>query len=103
MFEEVGALAGVFIVMLYISVFMDAFVIFSVLVRKVADTREYAAAVLKWPKIIILFISAAVMLMYVFMGNFSTYTIVVEIALSVLLLADGICSTIIKKKYGTKR
>ena len=103
MFKEVGTIAGIFIVMLYISVFMDAFVIFSIMVRKVADTKEYAAAVLKWPKIVILFISAVIVLWHIVTGNFSAFTIIIEIILCVLLLADGTASTIIKKKYGRKK
>lgn len=103
MFKEVGAAAGIFMVMLYISVFMDAFVMFNIMIRKIAEVREYAAAVLKWPKIVILFISSAIMLAYAVIGNFSVYTVVVELLLCVLLLADGIISTIIKKKYGRKK
>ena len=103
MFKEVGTAAGVFIIMLYISVFMDAFVMFSIMIKKVAEAREYAAAVLKWLKIIILFISSAIMLAYAVIGDFSVYTIVVELLLCLLLLADGIISTVIKKKYGKKK
>ena len=101
MFKEVGTVAGIFIIMLYISVLMDAFVMFNIMIRKIAEVKEYAAAVLKWPKIAILFISAAVMLAYPIVGNFSVYTVVIELLLCVLLLADGIISTIIKKKYGS--
>lgn len=103
MFKEVGTAAGIFMVMLYISVFMDGFVIFSVMVRKVADVREYAAAVLKWPKITILFISAAVMFFYMIAGDFSVYTVAAEAVLCALLIADGTVSTVIKTKYGKKK
>lgn len=103
MFEEIGALAGALIIALYVSVFMDAFVIFSIMIRKVADAHEYAAAVLKWPKIIILYISGAVMLFFALTSGVSFHTAVTELVLCALLTADGAVSTVIKKKYGKKK
>ena len=100
MFQELGTVAGVFILMLYLSVFMDAFVIFSIMVRKIASASEYAAAVLKWAKIVILFISAAVMFFFAITGGFSLKVTIIMAILGTLLAADGVISTIIKKKYG---
>lgn len=60
MLDEVGAVPGMFIIILYIAAAMDGFVIFSIMVRKIADVNEYASDVLKWQKIVLLYIAAAV-------------------------------------------
>lgn len=103
MFQELGTAAGILILMLYLSVFMDAFVIFNIMVRKIASASEYAAAVLKWAKIAILFISAAVMFYFAIFYGFSLKVTIIMVILGVLLAADGVLSTIIKKKYGKKK
>lgn len=103
MFQELGTAAGILILMLYLSVFMDAFVIFNIMVRKIASASEYAAAVLKWAKITILFISAAVMFYLAVSYGFSIKVTIIMVILGILLAADGVISTIIKKKYGKKK
>lgn len=103
MFQELGTAAGILILMLYLSVFMDAFVIFSIMVRKIASASEYAAAVLKWAKISILFISAALMFFFAISGGYSLKVTIIMALLGILLAADGVLSTIIKKKYGKKK
>lgn len=101
--DEMGAVAGIFVVMLYIAAAMDGFVMFSVTVRKIADVKEYAAAVLKWHKITLLYAAAAVVLWYAVFGGYSLYITVILAVLCVLLLADGVLSTVIKKKFGAKK
>lgn len=103
MLDEVGAVAGIFVIMLYIAAAMDGIVIFSIMVRKVADVNEYTSAVLKWKKIVLLYIAAAVVLWYAAFGGYSVRITVIMWVLCVLLLADGILSTIIKKKFGAKK
>lgn len=103
MFQELGMAAGLFILMLYLAVLMDAFVIFSIMVRKIASASEYAAAVLKWAKIAILFIAAVLMFFFAVSGGYSAGTTVIMVILGVLLAADGVLSVIIKKKYGKKK
>lgn len=103
MFQELGIPAGLFILMLYLSVFMDSFVIFSIMVRKIASANEYAAAVLKWAKITILFIAALVVFYFAFFGGYSLRVVIIMSILGILLAADGVLSTIIKRKYGKKK
>lgn len=103
MFQELGTAAALFILMLYLSVFMDAFVIFSIMVRKIASANEYAAAVLKWAKIYILYIAAVVMFFFAITGGYSLRVTIIMAILGTLLAADGVLSTIIKKKYGKKK
>lgn len=103
MFQELGTPAGILILMLYLSVCMDAFVIFNIMVRKIASASEYTAAVLKWAKISILFIAAAVIFFFTIFGGYSLYVTIVMAILGTLLAADGVLSTIIKKKYGKKK
>ena len=98
MMNEVGAFTEIFIISLYIAVVMDGFVMFSIIVRQVADAKEYAAAVLNWPKITILYAAGILMLVYAVSGGVSAYITVIEALLSVLLLADAVLSTIIKSK-----
>lgn len=102
-FDEMGAAAGIFVVMLYIAAAMDGALMFSVAVRKIADIKEYAAAVLKWQKIALLYAAAAVVLWYLIFGGYSPYITVILAVLCVLLLADGVLSTVIKKKFGAKK
>ena len=101
--QEVGTIAGLVIISLYIAVVMDGFVMFNIMIREVADAKEYAAAVLKWPKIIVLYAAGAFMLLYVIDGQVSFYIKVTEGILSLLLFADAILSTIIKTKHGKKK
>lgn len=103
MLDEVGTVPGMFIIILYIAAAMDGFVIFSIMVRKIADVNEYTASVLKWNKIAVLYIAAAVILWYAAFGGYSVRVTVIMWVLCVLLLADGILSTIIKKKFGAKK
>lgn len=71
MLDEVGAVTGIFIIILYIAAAMDGFVIFSIMVRKIADVNEYTSEVLKWQKIVLLYIAAAVVLWYAAFGGYS--------------------------------
>lgn len=103
MFEELGTIVSLIIITLYISVLMDGFVIFSVMVRDVADKKEYAGAVLKPPKMIFLYAAGILMLVYMFSGEVSAYIKIIELILSLLLIADAAASTIIKVKFGGKK
>ena len=101
--QEVGSIAGIFIISLYIAVLMDGFVMFNIMVRQVAEAKEYAAAVLKWFKIAVLYAAAVLMLFYVVGGGVSLYITVIEAVLGILLFADAVLSTVIKLKYGKKK
>ena len=101
--EEVGSIAGIFIIFLYIAVLMDGFVMFNIMVRQIAEAKEYADAVLKWFKIVILYAAGVLMIFYVVGGGVSLYITVIEAVLGVLLFADAVLSTVIKSKYGRKK
>lgn len=103
MFEEVGTLFGVLIVMLFCSVLMDAFVIFRIMIKQSADAMEYASYGLKWPKIVIMFLFGLIMLFYAFAADNSTYVMIIELILGLLLIADGVLSAIIKRKFGADK
>lgn len=103
MFQELGTAAGLLILMLYLSVFIDAFVIFNIMVRKAVSANEYAAAALKPTKIAILLLSAGVMLFFAILYDFSISVKIIMAILGTLLAADGVISIHIKKKYGKKK
>ena len=92
MLGDINALLGMLIVMLFFSVIMDGFTIFNILVRHSDDAIEYACVGLKWPKIVLVFFFGVVMLYYSFSVKNTP----------LLLLADGVLSTVVKKKYGKK-
>ena len=102
MFEEVGTTVGILIIMLYLAVLMDGFAIFRIMVKQNASAMEYASVGLRWPKIIMVYIFGGVMLFYSIAADNSVYIMVIEMILSLLLFADAILSTIIKRKYGKK-
>ena len=103
MFEELGTIASLIIITLYIAVLMDGFVIFSIMVREVADKKEYAKAVLKPAKLVFLYAAGGLMLAYIFSAEASLRVRMIESALCLLLFADAVSSTIIKTKYGKKK
>lgn len=103
MFQELGTAAGLLILMLYLSVFIDAFVIFNIMVKKAVGANEYAAAALKPAKIAILLLSAGVMFFFAILYDFSITVKIIMAILGTLLAADGIISILIKKKYGRKK
>lgn len=102
-FDDLGAAYGVFVITLYLASVIDGIVIFGVMKSKSSEVRENAAAVLKWQKIALLYIGAAVIFLYAVSGAYPFYVVVIMRILCVLLLADGIFSTVIKMKYGAKK
>ena len=57
---------------------------------------------LKWFKIILVYFFGAVMLFYSFTVKNIPLVTIAEFLLGLLLLADGVLSTVVKKKYGKK-
>ncbi len=102
MLGDINALLGMLIVMLYFSVIMDGFTIFNILIRHSEDAIEYACVGLKWFKIILVYFFGAVMLFYSFTVKNTPLVTIAEFLLGLLLLADGVLSTVVKKKYGKK-
>lgn len=102
MLGDINALLGMLIVMLFFSVIMDGFTIFNILVRHSDDAIEYACVGLKWPKIVLVFFFGVVMLYYSFSVKNTPLVTIGEFVLGLLLLADGVLSTVVKKKYGKK-
>lgn len=102
MLGDANALLCMLIVMLYFSVIMDGFTIFNILVRHSDDAIEYACVGLKWLKIILVFFFGTVMIYYAFTVENTPLVTIGEFVLGLLLIADGVLSTVIKKKYGKK-
>lgn len=102
MLGDVNALMGMLIVMLFFSVIMDAFTIYNILVKHSDDAIEFAHVGLKWLKIIMVYFFGIVMLFYAFTVENTPLVTIAEFVLGLLLLADGVLSTVVKKKYGSK-
>lgn len=102
MLGDANALLCMLIVMLFFSVIMDGFTIFNILVRHSDDAIEYACVGLKLPKIILVYFFGAVMIYYAFTVENTPLVTIAEFVLGLLLLADGVLSTVVKKKYGKK-
>lgn len=103
MLGDINALFGMLLVMLYFSVALDGYTIYNIMVKHSDDAIEYAVIGLKWFKIIMTYFFAAVMILYSLTVKNSPFIIIAELVLGLLLLADGILSTYIKKKYGAKK
>ncbi len=100
--DEFGYLLILVLIMLFVTVFMDMISLFMVKKGDV-DIDDYATAVLKWPKVILLGIFGAIMLYYAFTTEASALTLVAELVVGVLLIADCITGIIIKVKHGKKK
>ncbi len=103
MLGDVNSLFAMLMVMLLFSVIMDGFTFFNILVKKSDAAIEYACIGLKWLKIIMVFIFAAVMIFYSFTVANTAFMTIAEFVLGLLLLADGVLSVIVKRKYGGKK
>lgn len=102
MLGDINALFAMVMVMMLFSVVMDSFTLYNILVKHSDDAIEFACVGLKWLKIIMLYFFGAVMILYAFTVRNTPLMTVTEFILGLLLLADGVLSTIVKKKYGTK-
>ncbi len=100
--DEFNYLLILVLIMLFVTVFMDM-ISFFMISKGSVTVEEYATDVLKWPKVILLGIFAIVMLYYAFTTEATALTLVAELAVGVLLIADCVISAIIKKKHGKKK
>ncbi|MBQ8786710.1 MAG: hypothetical protein IJZ61_03645 [Oscillospiraceae bacterium] len=100
--DEFNYLLVLVLFMLFVTVFMDMISLFMVKKGSV-DIEDYATAVLKWPKVILLVIFGIIMLYYAFTTQATALTLVAELVSGVLVIADGIIGIIIKAKYGKKK
>ena len=100
--DEFSYLLVLVLIMLFVTVFMDMISLFMVKKGDV-DIEDYATSVLKWPKVILLGFFAAVMLFYAFTTEASALTLVAELTVGVLLIADCVTGVIIKVKHGKKK
>lgn len=100
--DEYSYLLVLVLIMLFVTVFMDMVSLFMVKKGDV-DIDEYATAVLKWPKVILLGIFGIVMLYYAFTTKASPLTLVAELAVGVLLIVDCVIGITIKVKHGKKK
>ncbi len=103
MLGDINSLYAMLMVMLFASVVMDGFTLYNILVRHSDDAIEYACIGLKWFKIVLVYFFGAVMLLYAFTVVNTAFITIAELILGLLLLADGVLSTIVKKKYGGKK
>lgn len=100
--DEYNYLLILVLFMLFVTVFMD--LVSLLMVKKGSvDIEDYATAVLKWPKVILLVIFGVVMLYYAFTTTAAPLTLVAELVIGVLVIADGIIGIIIKVKHGKKK
>ncbi len=100
--DEFSYLLALVLIMLFVTVFMDLISLFMVKKGDV-DIEDYATAVLKWFKIVLLGIFGIVMLYYAFTTKASALTLVAELTVGVLLIADCVVGAIIKIKHGKKK
>ncbi len=100
--DEFGYLLALVLIMLFVAVFMDMISLFMVKKGDV-DIEDYATAVLKWPKVILLGIFGLVMFYYAFTTKASAFTLAAELIVGVLLIVDCIIGVTIKAKYGKKK
>lgn len=100
--DEFGYLLILVLIMLFVTVFMDLISIFMIKKGDV-DIEDYATAVLKWPKVILLGIFGIVMFYYAFTTKGAALTLIAELTVGVLLIADCIMGIVIKIKHGKKK
>lgn len=100
--DEIGYLLILVLIMLFVTVFMDAVSVFMVKKGDV-DIEDYATAVLKWPKVILLGIFGIIMLYYAFTTSATALTLAAELIVGVLLIADCVVGILIKVKHGKKK
>ncbi|MCM1024367.1 MAG: hypothetical protein NC395_09970 [Prevotella sp.] len=102
MLGDINALLGMILVMMLFTVVMDGFTLYNILVKHSDDAVEFACVGLKWLKIVLLFFFGAVMLFYTFTVSNTPLITITELVLGLLLIADGVLSAVVKRKYGTK-
>lgn len=100
--DEYNYLLILVIIMLFAIAIMDVISLFMVKSGNV-DIDEYATAVLKWPKVILLGLFGIAMLYYAFTTEATPLTLVGELVSGVLVIADSIVGAVIKVKYGKKK
>ncbi len=103
MFGDVNFLFAILIIMLYASTIIDGIALYNIFVKRTDDAVGFACTGLKWFKIILVFLLSAVMLYYSFTVANTPLLTIGEFVLGLLLIADGVLSTIAKIKYGGKK
>ncbi len=103
MLGDINALFGMLMVMLFVSTAIDGYTLYNILARHSDDAIEYVRVGLKWFKIVLILLFSAVMFFYSFTVPNTPFITIAELVLGLLLLADGILSIVVKKKYGGKK
>lgn len=103
MFTDPNFLFTILLIMLYVSVIIDSIALYNIFIKQSEDAMNYAAAGLKWFKVIFVFFLGAAMLVYSFTVLNSPLVTIAEFVLGLLLIADGVLSIIAKKKYGGRK
>lgn len=99
MFEEVGAPFGVFIILIYLTVFIDAFNFIAVFLKKKVDRAEYCRFGVRWTRVVMCAIFSLFILYLLVTQAVSAYIMWIELILLILLLVDtGLC-IFMKIKY----
>ncbi len=103
MFSDVNFLFGILVIMLFASVIIDGIALYNIWIKRTSDAVAFACTGLKWLKIILVYFLGAVMLYYSFTVANAPLMTVGEFVLGLLLIADGVLSTVTKIKYGGKK
>lgn len=100
--DEFDYLLTLVLIMLFATAIMDTASMFMVKNGSV-DIEDYATAVLKWPKVILLGVFGIVLLYYAFTTQATAIKLVAEIVIGILMLVDCTISSIVKVRYGKKK
>jgi amino acid transporter len=103
MFEEVGVIFGIFIILLYIVVIVDITGIILVFKKDRSDRGEYCTYGIKWTKVAVGILFALVLLYIILTQEFTAYVMWIQLILAVMLLVTEGINTILKIKFGKKR
>lgn len=99
MFEEVGVPFGVFLILIYLTVIVDAFNFFAVFAKQQADKEAFCKVGLKWARIALGGIFSAFLFYFVLTQPVSVKILWIELIALVLMLIDTGFSIFLKIRY----
>lgn len=102
MIEELGLPFSAFIVLLYIMVIIDIAGVILVFKKDKADRHEYCTIGIKWYKVILGLLFAAMLVYMIMTQPFTAYVMWIQLILAILLFAAEGMSFILKIKYRKK-
>lgn len=103
MFEEVGTIYSIFIILLYLTIIMDLINIFMVFKKLKTDKGEYCTYGIKWTKIFMGLFFGAIVLFFILTQQFSAYVMWIHLILAVLLFVVEGTNIFLKVKFGKKK